>query len=676
MVDDIERHQGDWVDEWRSFPVCDRAGLNVPLVSGGRCLGNLGVAMHLDPRAWQADEIAFVRRVSETVGALIARHRVETSLRKSEARLGALLDASHDMVVVVDAVGTVMYTNLAVDRALGHPPNSLVGRSVLSVVHPDDARLAIRRLQALHGNEPTPMTVVRLIAADGSVGSWEITSGALHDAMDGGRVLMCRDVTERLRAETTARTWVELLRFAFDVAQLALDVDATAFMATLPQVCRGIAELLDVDFAYVDQLDEAAGHLVNRAGWVRSGAPVGVQSGDRVALTAVADWVRQLRSNEPIVVSDAAVLDSPWVLEKRALMGPEGGLMAMGMSSAGQLFGVLGCSMSTARRDWNDDEITFLRIVADTIAHVLERARLDEALRMSESRFRLMSETAADLVMLVNDAGLVTYSSPSSFELLGWTPDEMVGRAVRSIVHPDDTDAALHHVATLLANGSSTSEQRLLRADGSSIWVANSASTVVDPATGRAVEYRVSVRDITDRKRLEDELARQVLHDPLTGLGNRMLLQSRLEAATNRRDPANEVAVLLLDLDGFKQVNDTHGHAMGDEVLRVLATRLQHACRAGDTLARTGGDEFVLLCPETSEEAAVAVARRVVDAVGTPIRLGDVTVQVGASVGVAHLAGGRADPDVLLMEADHAMYAAKRAGRGRVGVSPDRVLAV
>jgi diguanylate cyclase (GGDEF)-like protein/PAS domain S-box-containing protein len=672
VVDDIDAFEGDWVDEWRAFPVCDRAGLNVPLVSGGSCLGNLGVAMHHEPRQWQADEIAFVRRVSETVGALIDRHQVETSLRASQARLAALLDASHDMVVVVGVDGTVLYTNLAVDHALGYPPDSLVGRSVLTFVHPDDAPLAIRRLQTLHGNEPTPITVVRLLSADGTTGWWEITSGAMHEAMDGGRVLMCRDVTARVQADSTANRWVELLRFAFDVAQMALDVDAAAFMATLPQVCRGIGELLAVDFAYVDQLDDTAGLLVNRAGWIGGGAPVGVQPGDAVPVNEVPDWVHQLGSNEPIVVADTAVAEAPWVAEKLGRMGPERSVMAMGMSSAGQLFGVLGCSMASEPREWNDDEITFLRIVADTIAHVLERARLDEALRVSEARFRLLSDTALDLVMLVDSAGFVRYASPSSLDLLGWAPDELVGRAVRSLVHPDDIDHALQHVATLLEEGSSTSEQRVTRADGSWVWVSNAASTVIDPETGLA-EYRVSLRDITERKRLEDELARQVLHDQLTGLGNRMLLQTRLEAAATRRDPDNQVAVLLLDLDGFKQVNDTYGHAVGDEVLRVLASRLQHASRAGDTVARTGGDEFVLLCPETAEPDAVVVARRVVDAVSAPVRVGDVTVHVGASVGVAHAAGHAADPDMLLIEADHAMYAAKRAGRGRVVVSAEGV---
>ena len=669
VVDDIDRFDDDWVDEWRSFPVCDRAGLSVPLVSGGKSLGVLGVVMQYEPRPWRDDEIAVMRRVSQTVAALLDRHQVEASLRQGETRLAALLDGSHDLVAVIDDHGVIQYTNRAVVRSLGYGREELLGRSVLSIVHPDDADLVVRRLGTLRSELATLVTVVRLVAVDGRVGSWEITMGDLRDPIAGGRVITCRDVTARLASAAAASDWVELLRFAFDVAQSALDLEAPRFVERLPDVCLGIAELLGVDFVYVDQLDEERAMLINLAGWVGPNATHTVHPGDCTAFDAVPAWVELLRRNEPITATDASHEDEQWAREKSAAMGAEGALMAMGMSSAGKLVGVLGVSSAASARKWTDDEISFLRIVAETIAHVLERAQLDEALRMSEARFRLLSETAADLVLLVDIDGVIVYASPSCRELLGFTSEELVGRHSGSIVHPADRDLLVRTAPKLLDVGTLTSEIRMIRADGSSVWVANSASTVVDPVTGDAVEFRVSVRDITDRKRLEEQLAGQALHDPLTGLGNRILLQARLEAAVSRRDPQNDVSVLLLDLDGFKEVNDTHGHAMGDEVLRVVAERLRRITRNGDTVARTGGDEFVLLCPETAERVAIAVARRLVEAIRAPIKVGDVIVRLGASVGVAHQRGTGIDPDSLLIQADHAMYDAKRAGRDRVSVA-------
>jgi diguanylate cyclase (GGDEF)-like protein len=187
------------------------------------------------------------------------------------------------------------------------------------------------------------------------------------------------------------------------------------------------------------------------------------------------------------------------------------------------------------------------------------------------------------------------------------------------------------------------------------------------------VEFRASLRDITDRKRLEAELQHQALHDPLTGLGNRILLQRQLEAAVAHDDRFGHVSVMLLDLDGFKHVNDTHGHTAGDEVLRLVAARLRRLTRPTDTIARTGGDEFVLLCPGTDEGTAVRIAQRIIDAIRSPLSVGEVTVQLGVSVGVAHQDGDLADADGLLIEADRAMYVAKRAGRSRVGLA-DRVV--
>lgn len=673
VVDDIDDHEGDWVDEWRSFPVPDQAGLNVPLVSGGRCLGNLGVSMATAPRMWRNDEVALVKRVAETVSALIAREQVEASLRKSEARLAALLDGSHDVVVVVDDHGTLWYANGSVRRALGYEPDEMLGRSVADFVHPDDLALAVDRLTTLHDGAPTPITVVRLQAKNGSYRWWEITSGDLRDPIAGGRVLTCRDVTARIDDDAAAGRWVGLLRYAFDVAQHALDVDAIEFIEHLPEVCGRVAALLGVDLVYVDQLDESRRVLVNLGGWVRDEELRTTHSGITVPFASLPAWLERLRLNEPVVMENARSSDEAWAIQKRDVMGPEAGVLAIPMTAAGELMGVLGVSMATAPRSWSEDEVTFLRIVTETIAHVLERSRLDEALRTSEARFRLLSETAADIVILVGLDGLFRYVSPSSLTLVGLSPADLVGTPAVELIHPDDRSMAWSNVPRILEHGWAMSEMRIRRFDGTWMWVANSTSAVRDPETGETVEFRASLRDITDRKRLEAELQHQALHDPLTGLGNRILLQRKLESAVAHDDRFGHVSVMLLDLDGFKHVNDTHGHAVGDEVLRVVAARLRRLTRPTDTIARTGGDEFVLLCPGTDEGSAVQIAQRVVDAIRSPLSVGEVTVQLGVSVGVAHQDGDLADADALLLEADRAMYVAKRAGRSRVGLA-DRVV--
>jgi diguanylate cyclase (GGDEF)-like protein len=166
------------------------------------------------------------------------------------------------------------------------------------------------------------------------------------------------------------------------------------------------------------------------------------------------------------------------------------------------------------------------------------------------------------------------------------------------------------------------------------------------------------------RLRDEERMRHEALHDPLTGLANRTLLRDRLEHALARSEREHDAtAVLFVDLDNFKQVNDAHGHGAGDAALVELGRRLQTAVRPGDTIARIGGDEFVALCEHVDEDSALAVGRRLVAAIGRPFTAGDVQHHLSASIGIAL---GHADPDALLANADAATYRAKAAGRGRI----------
>ena len=215
-------------------------------------------------------------------------------------------------------------------------------------------------------------------------------------------------------------------------------------------------------------------------------------------------------------------------------------MMAVAMSMAGQLVGELGVAMAVGERGWDDDAVAYLRIVADTIAHVLERERLDTALRASEARFRILSETAADVVILIDDRGIIAYASPSSATVLGYTPAELIGQDATLLLPSGQGDLVRLLDDRSSRDGSVTAELQMRRADGEVIWVAHSTSAVLDARTSSRVTYRISLRDVTERKRLETELSWQALHDPLTGLGNRIHLQRRLP--TRRRTPAWAVA--------------------------------------------------------------------------------------------------------------------------------------
>jgi len=175
-------------------------------------------------------------------------------------------------------------------------------------------------------------------------------------------------------------------------------------------------------------------------------------------------------------------------------------------------------------------------------------------------------------------------------------------------------------------------------------------------------------RDVTERIELQEQLTHQAFHDALTGLANRALFRDRLDhelARAARSD--HQIAVFLVDLDGFKQVNDSLGHDAGDELLRVVARRFEEVVRASDTVARFGGDEFALLLEDVGEEEAVALARRLLEQLSEPIPIAGRKIALGSSIGIV-LSSGDASSEELVRDADVAMYAAKDAGRGRFQV--------
>jgi diguanylate cyclase (GGDEF)-like protein len=242
----------------------------------------------------------------------------------------------------------------------------------------------------------------------------------------------------------------------------------------------------------------------------------------------------------------------------------------------------------------------------------------------------------------------------------------MLGRPCTDFVDKADRAAVSVFLGAGRRTAADRAELRFRRADGSLLW-AVVATSLVDAGT------LAMVSDITERKAAEEALVHQAFHDTLTGLPNRALFLDRLGHALARsaRRPAS-TAVLFLDLDRFKWVNDSLGHAAGDSLLVAAAERLRQVVRDEDTVARFGGDEFAVLCEDLSDETeAVTVAQRIIAAVASPIALGERHLALTASIGIALASGPGADPDVLLRDADSAMYRAKERGRDRIELFDD-----
>ncbi len=297
-------------------------------------------------------------------------------------------------------------------------------------------------------------------------------------------------------------------------------------------------------------------------------------------------------------------------------------------------------------------------------------AELSGRLRRSESRFRSMVQNSSDVFVLLDRDAQLLFVSPAVERILGTTVAALADRPVVDVIHPDDREwirALLDRLAS--APGSvSGGEVRMRHADGRWRWIEMVGTNLLQDAEVRGIV--LNCRDVTDRHVLEDQLRHQAFHDPLTNLANRPLLIDRIEHELEARpmESAGATAVLLLDLDDFKTVNDSLGHAAGDELLAAIAERLRTTLRGRDTAARIGGDEFGILI-RTGERAEVeAIAGRLLAAIGEPIDLGDHRLTIAASLGIAFAEGGKTTADELLRSADVAMYMAKARGKGRAVV--------
>ncbi|RBY92347.1 hypothetical protein DQ244_08770 [Blastococcus sp. TBT05-19] len=294
-----------------------------------------------------------------------------------------------------------------------------------------------------------------------------------------------------------------------------------------------------------------------------------------------------------------------------------------------------------------------------------QREATSVALAASEARLQLLLENAADVITIVDTAGSVAYMSPAVQSLLGRPAADYLGRDAISLADPRDQPrlrAAVAAAGEMGAEGAGVvdTDIRVQHSSGGTRWVEMRISGRVDAA---GIEgWVVNFREVTDRKLFEDELRRQARTDPLTGLLNRTAFNERLAAATSQVDAVAPPAVLFVDVDDFKTINDTLGHGAGDELLLAVAGRLSAQVRGDDVVARLGGDEFALLLDGADGDRLRDVADRLLVAMRAPVHIAGETVTVTASIGGA-LAEPGCTAERLLHRADTAMYTAKRAGK-------------
>lgn len=320
----------------------------------------------------------------------------------------------------------------------------------------------------------------------------------------------------------------------------------------------------------------------------------------------------------------------------------------------------------------HDGQLEMLAVFAAHAALAIESSRQLQELETSLARNRAVLSSSLDCVIAMDRRGVVTDFNPAAERTFGYSSAEAIGRDLATLVvpEPERETARRRFIAGLGPDGDllgRRAEMTVMRSDGSQLPIEFAVACVPD---GEDLTYYGFVRDISERRRTEAELAYLAYHDSLTGLPNRAQVEQQLDLALARsRRSGTAVALMFIDLDDFKAVNDQLGHAVGDRFLAEVASRLRAVLRDSDVLARQGGDEFLVVLADLGEDAgavAESVAGKLLDALRDPIEIAGQALRTAASIGISLYPEGSQDVPALLRHADAAMYRAKSAGGGRL----------
>jgi diguanylate cyclase (GGDEF)-like protein/PAS domain S-box-containing protein len=393
--------------------------------------------------------------------------------------------------------------------------------------------------------------------------------------------------------------------------------------------------------------------------------------GRRFSINVLQDWKRQrlLERDTYVVRSHESTLRDPLALPN----DEDGSVLVAPLFIRDQLRGMM---VVATPEEMPASAADSLRALSSQVALALESAALTEdlLLRQSGARFASLVKNSSDVVAVMEPDTVLRYASPSASRVLGFDPVELEGTRFVELIHPDDKTRALSFLTSPGDGEGNTSlmEFRMRHRDGSYLSTETLRTSLLHDQNVKGIV--LNTRDITERKQFEEQLQHQAFHDPITNLANRALFRDRVLHAIERQERDKKpIAVLFMDIDDFKTVNDSLGHAAGDRLLQEVGDRLKKALRSADTAARLGGDEFAILLEDGGEGVRAAeVAERIMQMLEEPFALDGKEVFVHASVGIA-VADGAGDVDedaaeTLMRNADVAMYMAKERGKGRYQV--------
>ncbi len=662
----------------------------VPIKNDQAMCGVLMAARHKTKDCFTQADYLFLKEIIQRAGLVLINAKLFKELQEQQTLLElkvkertAEIQAERDFaLLVMNSIGqglTVIndkrqftYVNPTYAHLIGYKPQEIIGKKpeefTIAEDHPVlDVHWAKREQQ-----EPSSY-VNTLLHRDGSLIPVEI-SGVPYfkDGLFAGSIAVITDLRIRKQLQEAQVRLQALRELLLTVAQSIIQATESNLDETLNRVLQQVGEFLKVDRSYIFLYDWASQTVANTHEWCAVGVSQQKENLQNIPNRALSEWLISLQK-EYIFIPSVAELPPNWekikkALEKQSIQS----LLVMPISSPSELIGFVGFDSVNEKRVWQEEEIRILTILANHLASFFQRRKAEQDYHDSQSKYRLLAENVSDVIFTIDTQNRFTYVSPSVKNLIGFTVEEVKEIHLIELFEPESYEivqryfdqemnpeklAEMHPELPI----THSVEVEMRCKNGESRWVEVRLNPFFSK-NGEVGGMIGSARDISERQQARRELEFMATHDSLTGLPNRILLQDRLEHAIKRADRENTIlAVMLLDLDWFKRINDACGHSKGDIVLQEVSQRLLGCLRESDTIARVGGDEFIIILEYLSNPYFAAnVAEKLIMATSQPYSIEGATWKMSASVGISLYPLDGGDIDTLLKCADIAMYRAKR----------------
>ncbi len=610
--------------------------------------------------------VASIRDISE-------RRRIDAEQRWQAEFSSGIINSLPGIFYLVDKSGHMRQWNANLETVTGYSADELSGMTAWEILDPSEHQKAREAISTVFDSGEALLKAL-LPIKDGSLRSYHFQGRRI---ILGGEEFIAGlgiDMTEVQRTEAALDYLSGLQRTLVDASRRFIDLGSANLDDVITDVLARVGSYCEVDRSYLFRFREARTLMDNTHEWCAPAIQPQIDNLQNIPISAVPKVVQTMEQRDIMHVPRVADLPSDWDKD-RAMFESEDvqSLVVVPIEFSGELHGFVGFDSVRRERVWGEEEVGLLEVLADLLGAVIQREHSARALRESEAataeseaKYRSVVDNIREVVFQADAEGRWTFLNPAWEEITGFRVDESLGQRCLEFVHPQDRAGSEREFRQLMAGRQSLaqSEARYLSRQGDFRWFEVNVRPTCDE-DGRIVGTAGTLRDITEQREAERKMRYLAHYDSVTGLPNRILALDRLDQwlkASGRAD--EQVAVLFLDLDHFKKANDTLGHEAGDQLLREAAQRLLADVRDDDTVARFGGDEFLIVAGGLEDGAAAQpVAEKLLKSFRDPFQIEGREFMLTASLGIAIAPDDGTTSQELLRNADIAMYRSKGKGR-------------